>query len=62
MLLNEFLKEHKAFLEERRNVQKLEAALRAVNQRLKEQEAKIERVSAQIEVTKPAARMALHTP
>ncbi len=49
MLLNEFLKEHKAFLEEQSKVQNLEAALRAVNQRLKEQEAKIERVSAQIE-------------
>ena len=53
MLLNEFLREHKAFLEEQSKVQNLEAALRAVNQRLKEQEAKIERVSAQIEVRKP---------
>jgi len=51
MLLNEFLKEHMAFLEEQHKVQRLEAALRAVNQRLKEQEAKIERVSAQIEVS-----------
>jgi hypothetical protein len=52
MLLNEFLKEHKAFLEEQRKVQKLEAALAAVNSRLKEQDAKIEKVSAQIEVSK----------
>ncbi len=51
MLLNEFLKEHKAFLEERSKVQNLEAALRAVNQRLNEQEAKIERVRAQNEVS-----------
>jgi trimeric autotransporter adhesin len=55
MLLNEFLKEHKAFLEEQRKVQKLEAALDAVNQRLKQQEAKIEKVGAQIEMSKPAA-------
>ncbi len=50
MLLNEFLKEHKAFLEERSKVERLEAALDAVNQRLKEQEAKIERVSAHFEL------------
>jgi len=35
MLLNEFLKEHKAFVEEKRKVQRLEAALDAVNLRLK---------------------------
>ena len=57
MLLNEFLKEHKAFLEEQRKVQKFEAALAAVNKRLKEQEAKIERVSAQIEITKAAPQV-----
>jgi len=50
MLLNEFLKEHKAFLEERSKVERLEAALDDVNQRLKEQEAKIERVSAHFEL------------
>jgi hypothetical protein len=47
MLLNEFLKEH-------RKVEKLEAALRAVNERLAEQDAKIQKVSAQIELSKPA--------
>ena len=56
MLLNEFLKEHKAFLEEQSKVQNLEAALRAVNQRLKEQEEKIEKVGAQIEMKRPAPR------
>jgi Chaperone of endosialidase len=49
MLLNEFLKEH-------RKVEKLEAALRAVNERLADQEARIQRVSAQLEVNKPARR------
>ena len=57
MLLNEFLKEHKAFLEEQRTVQKLEAALAAVNGRLKEQDAKIERVSAQVETSKATAQI-----
>jgi hypothetical protein len=58
MLLNEFLKEHKAFVKEQRKVQSLEAALDAVNQRLKEQEAKIEKVSAQIQMNKPAPQVA----
>ncbi|PYK11682.1 MAG: hypothetical protein DME61_00080 [Verrucomicrobia bacterium] len=57
MLLNEFLKEHKAFLQEQSKVQNLEAALRAVNQRLKEQEAKIERVTAQIAVSTATRQM-----
>lgn len=62
MLLNEFLKEHKAFAEEQRKVQRLEAALDAVNRRLKEQEARIEKVSAQIEIAKPDAQMVSNKP
>jgi len=58
MLLNEFLKEHKAFVEEQHKVQRLEAALDAINQRLKEQEAKIEKVSAQIDMNQPASQVA----
>jgi hypothetical protein len=57
MLLNEFLKEHKAFLEEQQKVQRLESALGAVNLLLKEQEAKIEKVSAQIETSRPAQQI-----
>ena len=52
MLLNEFLKEH-------RKVQKLEAALEAVNARLKEQDAKIQRVSEQVEISNSATRVAV---
>ena len=51
MLLNEFLKEH-------RKVEELEAALGAVNERLKEQDVKIEKMNAQIEIGKPIARIA----
>jgi hypothetical protein len=51
MLLNEFLEEHKAFLEEQSKVQRLEAALEAVSARLKEQDAKIEKVSAQVKAS-----------
>jgi Chaperone of endosialidase len=47
MLLNEFLKEHQ-------KVQRLEAVLAAVNERLKAQDAKIDKVNARVELTKPA--------
>ena len=50
MLLNEFLKEH-------RKVQKLEAGMEVLVARLKEQEAQIQKVSAQLEVSKPAPQM-----
>jgi endosialidase-like protein len=53
MLLNEFLKEH-------RKVQKLEAVLRTINKRLKEQDAKIDKVNAKVELTKPAPQTVLN--
>jgi len=60
MLLNEFLKEHckvesleKAMAEQ----QKENAAMRAM---LKEQAAQIQKVSAQLEVTKPAPQAVLN--
>jgi hypothetical protein len=49
MLLNEFLKEHQ-------KVEELETALRAVNERLAEQDAKIQKVSAKIELNERAPR------
>ena len=57
-MLNEFLREHQAFLEEQRKVQQLEVALEAVNDRLEEQEAKIEKVSDQLEVSRPRPQVA----
>jgi hypothetical protein len=53
ILLNEFIKEHQ-------KVQRLEAALAAVNERLKAQDAKIDRVNAKVELTKPAPQMVLN--
>src|SRR5437763_15066994 len=53
MLLNEFLKEH-------RKVQRLEAALAAVNERLKAQDAKIDKVSAKVELTNSAPQMVVN--
>ncbi len=50
MLLNEFLKEH-------RKVQEQEKRIDALTAQLKEQAARIQKVSAQIEVTKPAPQV-----
>ena len=59
MLLNEFLREHDAFLEEQEKVRKLEAALSTVNERLKEQEEKIDRVSAAVVTNSTGPQVAL---
>jgi len=55
MLLNEFLKEHK-------KVEKLEATLEAVNARLQEQAAQIQKVTAQVDATKPLPHLVLNNP
>ena len=55
MLLNEFLKEHK-------KVEKLEATLEAVNARLQEQAAQIQKVSAQVNAAKPLPHLVLNNP
>jgi hypothetical protein len=67
MLLNEFLKEHKAFLEEQRKVDEQQAtivdlkstvaqqqkATEILTAQLKEQAAQIQKVSAQLQLNKP---------
>jgi hypothetical protein len=52
MLLNEFLKQHKAFLEEHRKVEKLEATVADLASQLK-------RVSAQVEPNHSATQLAV---
>jgi Chaperone of endosialidase len=72
MLLNEFLKEHKAFTEEQRKVQEQEVTITQLKQdfqsRLAEQQTQIEalteglqKVRAQLEVKKPAPQTVLNT-
>ena len=61
MLLNEFLKEHKAFVEEQQKVQKLESAVTNLVATVKEQAAVIQKVSAQLELSKSAPRTAVNT-
>ncbi|MGC1323819.1 MAG: tail fiber domain-containing protein [Candidatus Udaeobacter sp.] len=64
MLLNEFLKEHKAFLEEQRKVEKqektiveLKSGMTALVATVKEQAAQSQKVSAQFEASKPAPQV-----
>jgi hypothetical protein len=71
MLLNEFLKEHRAFVKEQCKVEAQEATITQLKQdfratvadlnaRLKEQDSKIQKVSDQLEVNKPAPQMVLN--
>jgi len=62
MLLNEFLKEHKAFVEERKKVKKLEAGLAGLLATVKAQAAQIEKVSTQVQMSKPGISVALTGP
>ena len=62
MLLNEFLKEHKAFIEEQDKVKKLEAALASLLATVKGQAAQIEKVSAEIQGRKPIQTLARNLP
>ena len=55
MLLNEFLKEH-------RTVQELEKEMGAVTAQLKEQGAQIQKVCAQIQITKPTRKVVFSNP
>jgi Chaperone of endosialidase len=54
MLLNEFLKEHKGFVEAQHKVEKLETTVATLVATVKEQAAQIQKVSAQLEVSKAA--------
>jgi len=54
MLLNEFLKEHKAFVQEQRKVQELEAKDAERQRQIAELTAAVQKVSAQLELSKSA--------
>jgi hypothetical protein len=56
MLLNEFLKEHRKVEEQQATITQLKKEIETVVARLKEQDSKIQRVSDQIELSKPAPR------
>ncbi len=58
MLLNEFLKEHRAFLKEQRKVQELEANAVHQQKQIEALTAGLQKVSAQLEANKPALQLA----
>jgi septal ring factor EnvC (AmiA/AmiB activator) len=67
MLLNEFLKEHKKVEQQQATIAELKSTVAqqqrgmdALTAQLKEQAAQIQKVSAQLEVSKPAAKVVSH--
>ena len=56
MLLNEFLKEHKAFVEEQREVEQQRKEIDALKTELKEQRALIEKVNDKMELKASASQ------
>jgi hypothetical protein len=62
MLLNEFLKEHKKVQHLEATVAQQQKGMEAVTARLNEQASQIQKVSAQLEASKPASQMALNNP
>ena len=57
MLLNEFLKEHKKVEEQQASIAELKNEVQTAVAQLKEQAAQIQKVSAQVEMSKPAPQM-----
>jgi Chaperone of endosialidase len=60
MLLNEFLKEHKKVEELKATVAQQQKGMEVLAASLKEQASQIQKVSAQVELNKPAAQMAVN--
>ena len=62
MLLNEFLKEHKKVEEQQASIAELKSTVGVLTAQLKEQAAQIQKVSAQLEVNKPAPQVVANKP
>ena len=62
MLLNEFLKEHKKVEEQQASISQLKSEMQTMVAQLKEQAAQIQKVSAQLEVNKPAPQVVVNKP
>jgi hypothetical protein len=60
MLLNEFLKEHNAFVEAQHKIDRLETTVASLVTTLKEQAAQIQKVSVQVELSKAALQTVLN--
>ena len=62
MMLNEFLKEHKKVEEQQASISQLKSEMQTMVAQLKEQAAQIQKVSAQLEVNKPAPQVVVNKP
>ena len=62
MLLNEFLKEHRAFVDEQHKVADQQKEIDALKEELKEQRCLIQKVSDKIDVTQSTTRVARRKP
>jgi hypothetical protein len=62
MLLNEFLKEHRRVEELQATVAQQQKGMEVLTAQLKEQAAQIQKVSAQLETSKPAPKVVVNTP
>jgi trimeric autotransporter adhesin len=60
MLLNEFLKEHKEFVEQQQKVQKQAATITHLQKQIKALTAGLQKVSAEIEISKTGRRTVLN--
>jgi trimeric autotransporter adhesin len=60
MLLNEFLKEHRKNEEQQATIAQLKSGMEALTATVKEQAAQIQKVSAQLEASKPAPQTVLN--
>ena len=60
MLLNEFLKEHKAFVEEQRKVQEQGASIARLEQQIEALTVGLQKVTAQLALSKPTPQTVLN--
>jgi len=61
MLINEFLKEHKAFIEEQHKVQKLQSTVAQQQKQIEALTAGLQKVSVQLEVSRSAPKTVLNS-
>jgi polyhydroxyalkanoate synthesis regulator phasin len=57
MLLNEFLKEHKAFVSQKHTVEQQQATITRLEKQVEALTAGLQKVSAQLEASKPAPQV-----
>ena len=60
MLLNEFLKEHKAFIEEQHKVENLQSTVAQQQKQIEALTAGLQKVSAQLEVNRSAPKTVIN--